>query len=72
MVPGTFTSLNKSSEVEERLQGNTTGRALLETIQNPLLLVITYIFLVARCLILGWLSVVFKDSYIWLINRIFK
>ncbi|KAJ6105183.1 hypothetical protein N7523_010257 [Penicillium sp. IBT 18751x] len=71
VVPGTFTSLKESNEVEQRLHGNNTGRALLKTIQNPPLLVIACIFLVAGSLILFWLSVIFRDSYTWLINRIF-
>lgn len=71
VVPGTFTSLEHSDLVEHRLQGNGAGRVLLKTIQNPPLLVIACIFLVAGSLVLGRLSVKFKDSYIWLINRIF-
>jgi hypothetical protein len=71
VVPGTFTSLKESDEVEQTLQKNDAGRVLLKTIQNPPLLVIACIFLVAGILILGWLSAVFKESYTWLINRIF-
>ena len=71
VVPGTFTSLEHSDLIEHRLQGNDAGRVLLKTIQNPPLLVIACIFLVAGSLVLGRLSVKFKDSYIWLINRIF-
>lgn len=71
VVPGTFTSLNNSGEVGQKLQENNAGRVLLKTIQNPPLLVIACIFLALGGSLLGWLSVKFKDSYSWLINRIF-
>ncbi|CAG8079762.1 unnamed protein product [Penicillium salamii] len=50
---------------------NNVGRALLKTIQNPSLLVIACVFLILGGCLLGWLSVKFKDSYLWLINKIF-
>jgi hypothetical protein len=71
VVPGTFTSLNNSDQVEQKLQENNAGRVLLKTIQNPLLLVIACIFLALGGFLLGWLSLKFKNSYSWLINRIF-
>ena len=71
VVPGTFTSLKNSDQVEQRLQENNAGRVLLKTIQNPPLLVIACIFLIFGGILLGWLSIKFKDSYSWLINRIF-
>lgn len=71
VVPGTFTSLKESSEVEQQLQKNNAGRALLKTIQNPPLLIIACVFLAAGGLTLGWLSSIFRDNYTWLINRIF-
>lgn len=71
VVPGTFTSLNESSEVEQTLEGNNAGKAILRAIQNPPLLIIACIFLVLGGLALGWLYIIFRDSYTWLINRIF-
>lgn len=71
VVPGTFTSLKESNEVEQQLQKNNAGRALLKTIQNPPLLIIACVFLTAGGLTLGWLSSIFRDNYTWLINRIF-
>ncbi|CAG7945738.1 unnamed protein product [Penicillium nalgiovense] len=71
VVPGTFTSLKNSDQVEQKLQQNDAGRVLLKTIQNPPLLAIACIFLVFGVVLLGWLSVKFRDSYSWLINRIF-
>ncbi len=35
VVPGTFTSLKESDEVEQTLQKNNAGRVLLKAIQNP-------------------------------------
>lgn len=71
VVPGTFTSLNKSNEVEKTLQSNDAGRAVLKTLQNPPLLAIACLFLVAGATTLGYLSIMFRKTYSWLINRIF-
>ncbi|KAF3004649.1 hypothetical protein E8E15_000588 [Penicillium rubens] len=38
VIPGTFTSLQNSSQVESVLETNSAGRAVLKTIQNPPLL----------------------------------
>lgn len=71
IIPGTFTSLKKSNEVQDVLQKNGAGRAALKTIQNPPLLVIAFLFLITGGTMLGWLWVKFKDNYPWLINKIF-
>lgn len=71
IIPGTFTSLKESHEVENALQTNSAGRAVLKKIQNPPLLVIACLFFVAGATTLGWLCVKFKYSYPWLINKIF-
>lgn len=71
VVPGTFTSLNKSNEVEKTLQSNDAGRVVLKTLQNPPLLAIACLFLVAGATTLGYLSIMFRKTYSWLINRIF-
>ena len=73
VVPGTFTSLQSSDQVEHALQGNKAGRTVLHTIQNPPLLSI------ACCLLLGGLAAFawllhfakLRSNYIWLINRLF-
>ncbi|KAJ5654799.1 hypothetical protein N7490_001802 [Penicillium lividum] len=73
VVPGTFTSLQSSDQVERALQANKAGRTVLHTIQNPPLLSI------ACCLLLGGLAAFawllhfakLRSNYIWLINRLF-
>jgi hypothetical protein len=71
IIPGTFTSLKKSSEVQDALQTNGAGRVVLKTIQNPPLLVISFLFLIAGSAMLGWLWVKFNTCYPWLINKTF-
>lgn len=71
IVPGTFTSLRQSKEVQEVLQKNAPGRAVLQTVQNPPLLAIAFLFLVVGGMVLGRLWVKFGGSYPWLINKIF-
>jgi hypothetical protein len=71
IIPGTFTFLKKSSGVQETLQRNEAGRAVLNTIQNPPLLVIAFLLLFTGSAILGWLWVKFQNVYPWLINKIF-
>lgn len=73
VVPGTFTSLQSSGQIEHVLQANQAGRTVLHTIQNPPLLSI------ACCLLLGglagftWLLRIarLRNNYVWLINRLF-
>lgn len=71
IIPGTFTSLKNSSEVQSLLQKNETGRVVLKTIQNPPLLVIAFLFFIIGGITLGWLWIKFKSNYPWLINKIF-
>ncbi|OQD76227.1 hypothetical protein PENANT_c121G09448, partial [Penicillium antarcticum] len=71
VIPGTFTSLKGSSSVEETLEKNSAGRAILSTIQNPPLLVFACIFLVAGATLLAWLFTRYKANYSWLINKLF-
>ncbi|KAJ5100807.1 hypothetical protein N7456_006859 [Penicillium angulare] len=71
IIPGTFTSLKSSSEVQSLLQKNETGRVVLKTIQNPPLLVIAFLFFIIGGTTLGWLWIKFKSNYPWLINKIF-
>ncbi|KAJ5593511.1 hypothetical protein N7537_010415 [Penicillium hordei] len=55
VIPGTFTSLKKSNSVEKTLEKNNAGRVLLNTIQNPPLLVFSCLFLITGATVLGWL-----------------
>jgi hypothetical protein len=71
VVPGTFTSLQKSDTLSDDLANNVAGDALLNTIQNPPLLAISCIFFVLGSVLIGWLFLEYKGNYIWLINRLF-
>lgn len=71
VIPGTFTSLQRSSKVEQALKENETGNIILSTIQNPLLLAIACSFWAAGAMLLAWLCWEWKSNYLWLINRVF-
>ena len=74
VIPGTFTSLQKSSQVQETLGKNSAGRAVMHTIQNPPLLGIACLFLVgaiSALVILLYRSPKPRGNYPWLINKLF-
>jgi hypothetical protein len=71
VIPGTFTSLKESNQVEEILEKNTAGRAVLHTIQNPPLLVVACLFLAGGAAALTVLFRKIQSNYLWLINKIF-
>jgi hypothetical protein len=71
VIPGTFTSLQKSDFLTEGLETNRTGKAILSTIQNPPLLVIACFLMVLGSVMISWLAWERRENYIWLINRLF-
>lgn len=73
VVPGTFTSLQNSTQVKSALETNSAGRAVLRTIQNPPLIVIACLFLACGIGALGWLLHLprLRGNYVWLVNKIF-
>lgn len=71
VVPGTFTSLQKSGAVQDELMESEAGELILDTIQNPPLLATACFFFVAGLMIMAWLYHDYCENYIWLINRIF-
>ncbi|KAF4182504.1 hypothetical protein CNMCM8694_006752 [Aspergillus lentulus] len=71
VIPGTFTSLQKSDILTEGLETNRTGKAILSTIQNPPLLAIACFLMVLGSVIISWLTWERKENYIWLVNRLF-
>ncbi|KAJ6126483.1 hypothetical protein N7523_002095 [Penicillium sp. IBT 18751x] len=73
VVPGTFTSLQSSGQVEHALQANKAGRTVLRTIQNPPLLSIACCLLVGGIAAFVWLLHFpkLRGNYIWLINKLF-
>lgn len=71
VVPGTFTSLQASDEVNSSLSGNKAGALILSTIQNPPLLALAAVLFVTGIFIMGWLYREYQSNYIWLISHIF-
>ncbi|GLA55982.1 hypothetical protein AnigIFM63604_003471 [Aspergillus niger] len=71
IVPGTFTALQRSGQVQDVLAKDHVGQAVLNTIQNPPLLAIACILFVASTAALGWLYWEWQRNYIWLVNRLF-
>ncbi|GFF44665.1 hypothetical protein IFM51744_05876 [Aspergillus udagawae] len=71
VIPGTFTSLQKSDFLTEGLETNRTGKAILSTIQNPPLLAIACFLMVLGSVMISWLTWERRKNYIWLINRLF-
>ncbi|GLA56000.1 hypothetical protein AnigIFM63604_003489 [Aspergillus niger] len=55
IVPGTFTALQRSGQVQDVLGKDHVGQAVLNTIQNPPLLTIACILFVASAAASGWL-----------------
>ncbi|KAJ5193082.1 hypothetical protein N7449_009224 [Penicillium cf. viridicatum] len=53
MIPGTFTSLQKSKSLEYKLDTNDIGKTILYTIQNPPILSIRYSFLILGTLVIN-------------------
>jgi hypothetical protein len=73
VIPGTFTSLQTSNQVEKTLQTNRAGRAVLHMIQNPPLLAIACLLFVSGIAALVWLMHFpkLRGNYPWLINKVF-
>jgi hypothetical protein len=71
VIPGTFTSLQKSDFLTEGLEANRAGKAVLSTIQNPPLLAIACFLMVLGSGIISWLTWERRENYIWLLNRLF-
>ncbi|OQD91867.1 hypothetical protein PENSOL_c047G06586 [Penicillium solitum] len=73
VIPGTFTSLQTSNQVEKTLQTNSAGRAVLHMIQNPPLLAIACLLFVSGIAALMWLMHFpkLRGNYPWLINKVF-
>ncbi|KAL4745865.1 uncharacterized protein BDW70DRAFT_166201 [Aspergillus foveolatus] len=71
VIPGTFTSLQKSDTLNDSLSKTKTGQAIIATVQNPPLLVIACTFLVVGAACMAWLFWERRDNYIWLVNRLF-
>lgn len=71
VIPGTFTSLQKSDSIADKLSQNRAEKAILETIQNPPLVAISWSLLGIGISIMSVLSYRWRHNYLWLINRLF-
>lgn len=71
VMPGTYTSLQKSDAVHNGLAQNEAGELILDTIQNPPLLVTACLFFTTGLAVMAWLSWEYRNNYIWLVNRVF-
>lgn len=71
VIPGTFTSLQKSDALHKGLNKDEAGQAILNTIQHLPLLVITCSFFTLAIVIMVWLFWELRNNYIWLISRLF-
>lgn len=70
IVPGSFTALQKSGQVQGALAQDRVGQAALNAIRNLPVLEIAFILFVASTAALGWLYSEWLRNYIWLVNRI--
>jgi hypothetical protein len=71
VVPGTFTSLQKSDFLTKGLETNRTGKTILSSIQNPPLLAVACLLMVLGSVMISWFTWERKENYIWLVNRLF-
>ena len=71
VIPGTFTSLQKSESLEKNLGKTEAGKAIVNTIKNPPLVAIAVFLFVLGAVLTVWLFWKQKHNYIWLVNRLF-
>ncbi|KAJ5865285.1 uncharacterized protein N7529_007201 [Penicillium soppii] len=64
VIPGTFTTLQKSDKIHDGLAENKAGEWILNTIQNPPLLATACVLFVSGLAIMGWLFWEFRGNYI--------
>ncbi|KAF7177422.1 hypothetical protein CNMCM7691_005627 [Aspergillus felis] len=71
VIPGTFTSLQRSDSLTNEVAQNDAGKAILKTIQNPPLVAIALTLLGIGAAIMSFLFYRWRRNYLWLINRLF-
>ncbi|KAE8386944.1 hypothetical protein BDV23DRAFT_196094 [Aspergillus alliaceus] len=71
VIPGTFTTLQRSDTMKNGLAGNNAERAILDTIQNPPLVGIACSLLAIGAGLMAFLFLRWRHNYLWLINRLF-
>ncbi|KAL1962035.1 hypothetical protein VTN77DRAFT_621 [Rasamsonia byssochlamydoides] len=72
VIPGTFTSLQKSDTIKHSLNAKGAEETVLHTIQNPPLLAIACSLLFIGAAGMSWLGWTWRHNYIWIINRLFR
>lgn len=70
VIPGTFTSLQKSDTLKKNLDKTKAGKFIFNTIQNPPLVAIAVSLFVLGAMLTAWLFWKRKGNYIWLVNRL--
>ncbi|KAJ5239563.1 hypothetical protein N7468_004182 [Penicillium chermesinum] len=66
ILPGTFTSLQNSDGISHKLGQSQTGKAILNQIQNPPLIVLGCLFFFIGTCGIGGLYWKHQNNYIWL------
>jgi hypothetical protein len=71
VIPGTFTSLQRSDSLTNRMAQNDAEKTILKTIQNPPLVAIAWSLLGIGAAVMSFLFYRWRRNYLWLINRLF-
>ncbi|EDP47926.1 conserved hypothetical protein [Aspergillus fumigatus A1163] len=71
VIPGTFTSLQKSDTITNKVAQNEAEKAVLKTIQNPPLVAIAWVLLSIGVATMSFLFYRWRRNYLWLISRLF-
>jgi hypothetical protein len=71
VIPGTFTSLQRSNTITNKMAQNDAEKAVLKTIQNPPLVAIAWVLLSIGVASMSFLFYRWRKNYLWLISRLF-
>ncbi|KAL5362273.1 hypothetical protein BJX96DRAFT_177007 [Aspergillus floccosus] len=71
VIPGTFTTLQKSSAFEDKINSTFQEKAILGSVQNPPLAAIACTFFFMGLISMVCLYCRWAGNYIWVINRLF-
>ncbi|GFG16466.1 conserved hypothetical protein [Aspergillus lentulus] len=71
VIPGTFTSLQRSDTITNKMAQNDADKAVLKTIQNPPLVAIAWVLLSIGVATMSFLFYRWRRNYLWLISRLF-
>ncbi|GFF99723.1 conserved hypothetical protein [Aspergillus udagawae] len=71
VIHGTFTSLQRSDTITNKMAQNDAEKAVLKTIQNPPLVAIAWVLLGIGVATMSFLFYRWRRNYLWLISRLF-